>query len=331
MFYSGSPAAGPAMANPLTTQSQVVINARYDRYFTNFRKRIMTKPGGPANIGGAVEDECFDVMPRELGMALRSDWDVKISRPINYEKDREMRIFTSANGLPYLDTELDDIVGNDPADERQRVARLREQLMFVGVPLTKVLSVNQNQTDAVSVQVSGSVTIFNTGIYDIHAFDLVMWDVPHATTSGTSTRSPQTPGGLPTSKRCFWTVPLRMGARDDSGTSKTDASIAHCTTVDVFNMLEAAANLQKGPRAAGKRKRGGGVSDVNFWDLLKQNVLDSAKSASGTKDVDFIKALQNLMLFYSNASQRYGHRVIGIALSKSRPGEPFDILLQKAL
>ena len=63
-------------------------------------------------------------------------------------------------------------------EQRMWRAHIRDQLVFVGVPLTKVLAGNDNQTDAVSVQVSGSTTVFNTGLYDIQAFDLVCWDIP---------------------------------------------------------------------------------------------------------------------------------------------------------
>ena len=344
MFFSGSPAAGPSMSNPLTTQSQVVLNGRYDRYFTNYRKRSAGKKTGNITLASSVEDEVFDIMPREIAMALRQDYDAHITRPINYEKDREVRIFTSANGMPLL---MDDAarlkkihadMSSKPdgasAWKREYRALLREQLIFVGVPLTKVLTANQNQTDAVSVQVSGSVTIFNTGIYDIQLGDLVMWDIPYATTQESMMMKSKTAGGLPETKMSFWTVPMRMGVREDADMDGASArSIAHCTTVDIFHAINNPDTTDGAP-AIKKRKRD--TNKLPSWAEMKAQLFRKVVASNNAKannydtpEVD--DALRNLLMYYSNASQRYGNRVIGIALSKARPGENFDILLQKSV
>jgi len=219
MYGSGS--AGAGMANPLTVQSSVVLNARYDRHFTQFRKTVAAGDRF-RKLDGTMEDENFDIMPRELGMMLRQDYDSCVQRPMNYERDREIRLFTSANGVPDLDLATTLPKGKTGVTKREEMVPIRDQLVFVGVPLTKVLHVNHNQTDAVSVQVSGSTTIFNTGPYDIQPFDIVTWDLPYASTAAASAAGPaastsvKTPPGLPSSKRSFWTVPLRR-VRNCSG------------------------------------------------------------------------------------------------------------------
>ena len=276
-------------------------------------------------LSGSVDDCNFDIMPRELGMMLRQTYDSDISRPINYEKDREIRIFTSANAMPMLNvvdtTKPFDDLNNDP-DRRKWRALLRDQLVFVGVPLTQVLHGNENQPDMVSIQVSGSTTIFNTGVYDINAFDLVCWDVPFATTMDTGGNQAKTPTGLPGSKMLFHTVPLRLGAIDDSGSTAPTRSIAHSTTEDVFRSL---FNDKSGNGSHGefrKRKRN---DQPPVWQKLYDDLF-----AGGLSEDDKKKRLKAVLMYWTNTHMRYMHRVIGIALSKARPGEPFDIIIQKA-
>ena len=326
MYTSNSPAAGPAMSNPLTTQSQVVLNGRYDRYFTNYRKRQVANKRGANVVGGTVDDQNFDVMPRELGMMLRQTFDADITRPINYEKDREIRIFTSANALPALDVpNAAPIDETDPKTIRKWKAHLRDQLVFVGVPLTKVLHANDNQPDMVSIQVSGSTTIFNTGIHDINAFDLVMWDIPLTAVFDNDGKKSVTPAGLPETKKCFHTVPLRMGARDDATTARSNGqSIAYCTNDDIFRSM---FDKDSGNAAHGvfrKRKRG---EAATAWDSLCNAMW---ASGAGTDDEEKKDALKRVLEYWTHTHMRYMHRVIGVALSKARPGEPFDIILQKA-
>lgn len=331
MYTHGAPSAGPGMSNPLTVQSSVVLNGRYDRYFSTYRKNIGKT--SRKTLGGTAEDQNFDVMPRELAMMLRQDFDSAITRPMNYERDREIRIFTSANQLPCLDD--DAMVGLTHASlqaNRQLRAQLREQFVFVGVPQTKVLHGNQNQPDAVAVQVSGSTSIFNTGIYEIHAFDLVCWDIPYCATasdaaSGVRGTIAPTPPGLPGTKMPFWTVPMRMAARDDSHLG-ADQSISHCATEDIFSAIDGAASSTAG-RTAQPRKKLRRSQNTPTWDLLRAAVERTIQTPGTSKAVKD-EALKSLLNYWTNAQLRYSHRVIGVALSKGRPGEQFDILLQKS-
>ena len=249
---------------------------------------------------------------------------------------REIRIFTSANALPYLGpkiapADLPKECGGDMdsflGKMRGGRALLRDQFVFVGLPLTQVLHGRVNQTDAVSIQVSGSNTIFNTGIYDINAFDIVCWDVPMATTTGLG-KPVKIPPGLPNTKQPFWTVPLRLAARDDTDDAvNKDKSITHCATEDIFHAVQFGAG---DAAVMGKRKRDqrltGAAAGNTYWDKLKANLI--LKAAVGGDDFD--TALKSLLSYWSSASLRYHHRVIGFALSKARPGEQFDICLSKA-
>ena len=117
---------GPLSGNPITPQSVVVLNATYDRYYSNFRKRAANL----IHVGGSNEDADYDIFPREartshilptarppphggvllltktppqVALMLRQDYDSAIRRPVRgYEVEREIRVFTSANRLPWL-------------------------------------------------------------------------------------------------------------------------------------------------------------------------------------------------------------------------------------
>ena len=309
-MYSG---AGPSMANPLTVQSSVVVNARYDRYFTRHRQKVGSqKVATKYSIGGDTNDENFDVMPRELCFSLRQEFDTNIIRQIRGgDRDREIKIFTSANQLSlFTDADTSKI---DP-----RVARvmMRDQFVFVGVPLTKVLHANMNQPDGVSVQISGSTTIANTGPHEIFVGEYVMWDIPftdtHATSNTSGLRSAPLAPGLPPGKLCFWTIPQRMAASDDTVTGALN-SVSTTTTKDVLDVLKTNAGTKRKRSDAGRAAK-----PVTIDDLL-----DQFKHSNSDED------LREVLNFWTNASLRYSHRVIGIALTRAKPGEQMDILLQK--
>ena len=120
----------------------------------------------------------------------------------------------------------------------------------------------------------------------------------------------------------FWTVPTRLGAREDS-TLKADSSIAHCTTEDIFQTLElpgskAPAQL---PSMAKRRK----ISPP-AWGKLRKQHRDAVMAAENDPADHRLKAAENealksMLMYWTNAQLRYANRVIGIALSKGRPGE----------
>ena len=60
-MYSTRPMPGPSSGNPITPQSVTVLNATYDRYFSNFRKR----KANLIHVGGSNEDADYDIFPRE--------------------------------------------------------------------------------------------------------------------------------------------------------------------------------------------------------------------------------------------------------------------------
>ena len=77
--------------NPLTVQSSVVVNAKYDRIFSQRRKEATssTKVLMPSGQGSmSVSDDVFDIMPREIAMSLRSDFDVDLKRQPGQDRSR---------------------------------------------------------------------------------------------------------------------------------------------------------------------------------------------------------------------------------------------------
>jgi hypothetical protein len=174
----------------------------------------------------------------------------------------------------------------------------------------------------VSIQVSGSVTIFNTGPHDIQAFDLVMWEIPTPDLLAVF-EEPNKPNGLPQGKQPFWTVPMRIGASYDAETASTKQSMGF--TNDVILTL---GKANHGKKSNGKKRFHGGQvvpDDKNVWEHLQEELR-----ASATNPDEFKKRLEPLLTYFLNGYARYTNRVIGIALSKAKSGENFDILLQKA-
>jgi len=299
--------------------TQVVLNGRFDRHFMNVRKR---KAAGKDNhvLAGSTNDNMFDIMPRELGMMLRQTHDADISRPINYEKDREIRIFTSANAVPGLglSDQMKKMNMADISAQREFRAHLRDQFVFVGVPQTKVIAANTNQTDAVAVQVSGSVTIFNTGVYEINAFDLVCWDIPYAAAKESDGSSSSNPAGIPDGKQLFHTVPLRLGSREDASEVPGNRSLSRSAVDDIFDSLKN-GGINSANGMYKKRKRG---NEMSTWEALVKTMHAKPNDE---------QAMKNVLAYWTHAQHRFNSRVIGVALSKARPGEQFDILLQRCM
>lgn len=326
-YTGGSPAAGPGMTNPNMLQSQVVVNARYDRYFTSWRKANAANNTGYHTYFTNCNDECYDVQPRELAFVLKPQYNDAIKRNIQPDKDRELRIFTSANGLPSFDPShrkgLSDVNGV-PTSKGYDLEDLRDQLTFIGVPLTRVGAANANQSDGVSVMVAGSTTIWNTGQYEINVGDVVMWDIP--TTNDGKSR----PGddlkvpGLPTYKRAFITVPLRFGVSPLYGTSR-DPNVTGALTVEELlasmeRKAEREANLQRNTDRGAKRARRLGWKDLE--SEMKRAVVAGDEGA-------YQEALRTLLTGWTREWSAHSKRIIGVALSNANPSEPLDILLQQ--
>jgi len=95
---------------------------------------------------------------------------------------------------------------------------LRDAVIFVGLPLVPIDASNPNQKDSVSLMVAGSTTIVNTGHMHISAGDLVMWDVPLASSTGNNGMSDKLVAiaGTPRNKALFVTLPAnaRENVRD---------------------------------------------------------------------------------------------------------------------
>ena len=108
---------------------------------------------------------------------------------------------------------------------------------------------------------------------------------------------------------------MRLAARDDASDGiPAGRSIAHCTTEDVirtlFNKNSGVGNVD----SLKKRKR---HAPPTHWDIAVDNLFNVRSDASTEKKIE---ALRPVLAYWSNAHMRYMHRVIGVALSKARPG-----------
>lgn len=326
-YTGGSPAAGPGMTNPNMLQSQVVVNARYDRYFTSWRKANAANNTGYHTYFTNCNDECYDVQPRELAFVLRPQYNDAIKRNIQPDKDRELRIFTSANGLPSFEPvnrKGQSDANGVPTSRGYDLQDLRDQLTFIGVPLTRVGAANANQSDGVSVMVAGSTTIWNTGPWPISVGDVIMWDIPTSNDGKSRPTDDLKVPGLPTYKRAFITVPLRFGVSDVLGTSRIVNDTGALTVADVLDRLEKKAvrekEAERNTDRSAKRARKVG------WAELEDQLRDTAGKPD---DRAYKSALQTLLTGWTREWSAHSKRIIGVALSNGKPGEPFDVLLQQ--
>lgn len=336
--YSQVPNAG----NPQSVQSQVVLNADFDRFYCRYASANATRPSQdarfvPDHLKTEQDPNLYNIMPRELAFSIRYNFDPKLQRPGN-GLSRDMRIFTTANHMPVL-MDLKDVLpksGRSDPDKRRfleakSIDILRTQITFVGVPLTKVLydeNLRQSGNDKVPVQISGSTTIWNTGPYDIHPGDKVLWDIPQGTRDGAlgplSTR--QVPG-LPSNKRLFWTVPLRDALSSTLNLGGGDLSVENL--IDSIHPKTQPANAAHTSRV---------TSDDSFSVLVKEfekNIgsknMSTIPPNGSAGDVDGTRANLAQMLYVWNLEwQSYTNRVIGIALKGASPGQAFDIMIQRA-
>lgn len=90
----------------------------------------------------------FNVMPREVAVAIRPAFDDVLQRsPASY-RARELNIFTCANHMPILYAPKD-VGGATDAAKKAHLMRhwldyARSQIVFVGCPLTQVRTVFMN-------------------------------------------------------------------------------------------------------------------------------------------------------------------------------------------
>ena len=109
-----------------------------------------------------------------------------------------------------------------------------------------------------------------------------------------------------------------MGARDDTdGGKATSGSIAHCTNDDIFRSLFDKDSGNAAHNALRKRKRG---EKVTAWDSLYAALWKAGSGQGPAAEVEKMAALKRVLEYWTHTHMRYMHRVIGVALSKARPG-----------
>lgn len=318
MASVGAYYTNPTAGNPQVVQSQVVLNADFDRYYLKYAFQNSTKSVSdgrpiPEHLKRGAAPDCFNLMPREMCFTIRNDFDPVLQRSkAGLSNPRDLRIFSSANYMPILMNPNDFAVHGSTLEERKlKMSKirhlLRSQVSFVGVPLTKVLfdeNLRVVGNDKVPIQISGSTTIWNTGPFDIHPGDLVLWDVPWGEDIAQTCRAIP---GLPVDKKSFWTVPMRLAVAGNG--NGDDLTVSKLTDVLVGD-----DDMSKAVRIAGLG------TDTTFKEALKdfQNAPQNVEN------------LKSLLYLWNVEWSSYTSRVIGRALKGASPGMAFDIMIQRA-
>lgn len=315
MFVTSSAPAGSGTMNPNMVQSQVIQNARLDRTFVNWR-RSQKQYYSPFEDTNA--DEVFDLKAREMCFTVKRNYDRFIQRNIAPDKDHELRVFSSANGVPDFFSSMQ--------SRRYDIGNIRDAVSFVGVPLVDIRTANENQTDAVAVMVSGSTTIFNTGPFDITVGDMILWDLPF---SGSASRQQPTGQiyGIVEKKKLFMTVPLRFALL---GSQTSDPRFPKETGGEIVQGLF--DKLQKFDPPSGKAARIGDGTEYSKHDeritSAWKALYEDARRNAGDED-KFEDSMRGLLAGWTGEWEALMKRKIGYALSSARPNQQFDVLLSK--
>ena len=188
---------------PITHAGRVVYNAERDGAET-IRRR--SKRGrDPENVlyGNDDHDENHSIQPYELCIRNKR---TKLVR--HAPNDTDIQCFSSANGMYTL----------DGSDKEQK----RDTLQFAGVASNRAAyDPNNNANEShLAVQVGGLQTMYNTSTGDIHAGQVIVWDMPSLTAG--QLRIP----GVRKSKLLFQTVPYDSRAKGKYDSALNEALAA---------------------------------------------------------------------------------------------------------
>ena len=316
-----------SMPNPVMQQGQCVTNCTVDTFFTQYRKTRKSH-------GGKFDDEFvfnksgdnesfYVVMPREFALRLPLKTDQTIGRSsVMSSSHMAPRIFTSLNNFPVACTKdsnlfqkikniLSDKHHQIPDKHKRQLRRLLRELicravMFVGVPTTRV-DPSQNMSSSISVTVSGTITVYNTGDSNIDAGQKVAWDIPDVLDSADLELKIR---GEPRGKRF-----IELVAIPENGLELVNSD----RFMDPAGILEALKHLVKHP-----------PDGIKFsWDIVKHSkIYDEFLVYFDGSNYDLREISDRTLQSAIQMTMGIHSRVIGTALTTSSPGASFDILLQ---
>ena len=171
------------ITTPITHAGRVVYNAQRDSVETQ-RRRSKRGRNGSTALYKDVHDEDHSIQPYEL--CIRK----KRTKLVRYApNDTDIHVFSSANGMYSA-------AGNDAETVRDT------ELQFAGVASNRAAyDPNNNANEEhLAVQVGGLQTMYNTSDKEIHAGQIILWDMPNK--SAGKLRIP----GVRRSKMLFQTV-----------------------------------------------------------------------------------------------------------------------------
>ena len=186
------------MPNPVMQQGQCVVNCAVDTFFIHYRKSRKSYGKGDNEYlyNNSGDNESFYVvMPREYAFRIPMSVDASIGRSNVVSSNQIIpKIFTSLNNFPTMCTRDNHLfrslkkileshhVKGLTEKSRNVIGRLLREMVarsiiFVGVPLTRV-NPAENMSSSISLTVSGTVTVYNTGSHTIESGQKVAWDIP---------------------------------------------------------------------------------------------------------------------------------------------------------
>ena len=216
-------------------------------------------------------------------------------------RDKRLHVFSSANGL----------LSRNGTDANTFI----HDYAFAGVAVTPVDVATHNRDQGFVAAFAGLNKIFNTGLDDIHAGDIVYldtpgWDVTRNGAAGAThavTRTSASNKGVPRDKIRFGVTAIKQGT--DNQAKKAVQAVRDVNLNDLDNAKfssDAAGSVVK-----------------HLIQLL--NDVDALSEANKEKIKTAAKGIIKDTLDYHHSVQR---RVIGKALSHAKRGQAFDIILR---
>lgn len=296
-MFAASAQSTDGIGNSITPQSFVVVNGQFDRAFA--QKRI-SQSARTASPWGNVTEDTASMHKHELCMMYTD----AATMPRGHSggiNDPNLRMFTSANGIPVsseikagskTETEMMQEAGNWTTLRRI----LRSRMSFIGVNLTTMPSVSTGNTHS-SCVVAGAVTTINTGNAVLDIGSRVVWDLPFFDSDDRSGQCVASYGS-PQQKKLFMTLPYDKELASSVGSALQyieDKKDSDQDAKEAFNLIAA---------------------------------YESAAAKGSSSNISARAQLQELLKGLVEIQKELDFRVIGTALTRAKPGEPFDLLLR---
>jgi len=280
----------------------------------------------------SMDDTVISISPYDLVYTMEN-----AQKPIAFGgfANTAVPILSSLNGIYAIKNTYDN-TNTYKYSEEEKLSRISEKIRFVGVALTPA---NPNPHDGrgtltqVTTLTQGTVTLLNNGNAVIRCGDTLMWDIPTENDHNDKAKR----YGHSEKKMTFKLVPRRSTRKVVQGSIKTnfDANIQPVknTKIDEFTVelrIFVLSVIYQTLVASSS------TANLPTWEsfLSTYSAKFSTTDSTGTvvsKVLSAIKGNENIsteiLELVLDVEEDFRRRIVGKALSYSRPGDPVDVFV----